>query len=304
MAIARGTIRRMDIVYRYDPHAPLEAELPQTAEAALERLATGNARYADLVARMQAATFSQSKQDQIVIPVTPLTMGIPLASGLMLPQRPYAMVLGCSDARAPVEHIFDCGANEVFVVRVAGNVLGLECLGSVDYAVTHLDSLRTGVVLGHTGCGAVTAAVDMYLAPREFTNLSVRHPVRSLVDRIMLAVRAASRALQEEHGQDKPSPEDYRQQLITAAVYLNAAVTAFDVQREVRDIVQKDIGIAYGVYNVSRSRVSALPLAGRPDDVPAFLPAPNSAEEFAALAVEIVEQLKANVPNSQTVYLS
>ena len=204
-----------------------------------------------------------------------------------------------------IEHIFDLGANEVFVVRVAGNVLGLECLGSVDYAVSHLnDSLRTGVVLGHTGCGAVTAAVDMYLAPREFTNLSVRHPVRSLVDRIMLAVRAASRALHEHYGDYDPPQDEYRKQLISTSIYLNAAVTAFDVQREVRDIRGDDVQIAFGVYNVSRSRVSALPLEREDSDSPTFLPAPGSAEEFAALASRVVERLVETEPSRQTVYLS
>jgi carbonic anhydrase len=295
----------MDIVYRFDPHAPLEAASPRTATEALERLSAGNSRYADLVARMQAATLEGRAQEQVVIPVTPLSMGIPLASGLMLPQRPYAMVLGCSDARAPVEHIFDCGANEIFVVRVAGNVLGLECLGSVDYAVSHLhDSLRTGIVLGHTGCGAVTAAVDMYRSPSEFTNLSVRHPVRSLVDRIMLAVRASSRALHEQLGDADIPPDEFRQKLITASVYLNAAVTAFDVRREVRDIVGTSIEIAYGVYNVSRSRVSALPLTGDDDEVPTFLPAPNSADAFAELAGQIVSKLVDAQSNRFTVYLS
>lgn len=293
----------MDIIYRYDPHAPLEAENPRTAQEALDRLSSGNARFADIVERMQSAPDDPSSNDEIVIPVTPLSLGVPFASGFMLPQRPYALVLGCSDARAPVEHIFDCGANEVFVVRVAGNVLGLECLGSVDYAVSHLnDSLRTCVVLGHTGCGAVTAAVDMYLAPSEFTKLSIRHPVRSLVDRIMLAVRASSRALNEAGGADVP-PDEYRQRLITASVYLNAAVTAFDVHREVSDIAGDAIEIAFGVYNVSRSRVSAMPLRSYDDEAPCFLPAPKSADAFAGLASQVVERLMDTDSNRRTVYL-
>jgi carbonic anhydrase len=295
----------MDIVYRFDPHAPLEPHLPKSAADALRRLSSGNARFTDLVTRMQSATLEGSQPEQIVIPVTPLSFGAPWASGLMLPQRPYALVLGCSDARAPVEHIFDCGANEVFVVRVAGNVLGLECLGSVDYAVSHLtDSLRTGIVLGHTGCGAVTAAVDMYLSPREFTNLSVRHPVRSLVDRIMLAVRATARALKDHLGDVELPDAEYRRTLIKASVYLNAAVTASDVQREVDDIRKDSLPVSFGVFDVSRSRVTALPVHEGDAEAPTFLPAPSSAEEFAALAVQVVERLIDVEPNRQTVYLS
>ncbi|MCA9055060.1 MAG: hypothetical protein KDA75_14560 [Planctomycetaceae bacterium] len=295
----------MDIIYRYDPHAPLEIDSPETPQEALDRLAAGNHRFATLVERMQNVTESPDESESVVIPVSPLTMGIPFVSGHMLPQRPYALVLGCSDARAPVEHIFDCGANEIFVVRVAGNVLGLECLGSVDYAVSHLrDSLRTGVVLGHTGCGAVTATVDMYLAPRGVTNLALRHPVRSLVDRIMLAVRAAAQAFQDSGMADELPPEEYRTRLITAASFLNAAVTAFDVQREVRDLVGSDVGVAYGVYNVARSRVSALPLTDDGSSTPTFGSAPASADGLTKLAEEIAARLRDVDRNQQTVYLS
>jgi carbonic anhydrase len=294
----------MDIVYRYDPHAPLEVKHPKSATEALDRLSNGNARFSDQIERMQAATFSGASPEPIIIPITPLSLGVPLASGFMLPQRPYAMVLGCSDARAPVEHIFDCGANEVFVVRVAGNVLGLECLGSVDYAVSNLKDLRTGIVLGHTGCGAVTAAVDMYLAPREFTNLSVRHPVRSLVDRIMLAVRAAARALAEHAGDHDWQADEYRSTLIKASIFLNAAVTAFDVQREVNEIHAEEFPINFGVYDVARARVTALPVKSVDCVSPTFLAAPGSADEFADLATQVVERLVNRDSNRQTVYLT
>jgi carbonic anhydrase len=73
-------------------------------------------------------------------------------------QRPYATVLGCSDSRVPPECVFDAGLGELFVVRVAGNVLSPEVAGSLQYAGSHL---RTPlfVVLGHEGCGAVAAAL-------------------------------------------------------------------------------------------------------------------------------------------------
>src|SRR5829696_4024105 len=73
-------------------------------------------------------------------------------------QRPYATVLGCSDSRVPPEWVFDAGLGELFVVRVAGNVLSPEVAGSLQYAGSHL---RTPlfVVLGHEGCGAIAAAL-------------------------------------------------------------------------------------------------------------------------------------------------
>ena len=81
-------------------------------------------------------------------------------------QRPFAAVLGCSDARARIELIFNEGPNDLFVVRVAGNGLGNDVLGSLRYAIDHLrGSLRLVVVLGHSGCGAMSAAVDSFLEP-------------------------------------------------------------------------------------------------------------------------------------------
>src|SRR6187401_2936311 len=74
-------------------------------------------------------------------------------------QRPYATILGCSDSRVPPEWVFDAAPGELFVVRVAGNVLSPEVAGSLQYAGAHL---RTPlfVVLGHDGCGAVAAALE------------------------------------------------------------------------------------------------------------------------------------------------
>lgn len=74
-------------------------------------------------------------------------------------QKPYAIVLACSDSRVPPEHIFDAGLGEVFVVRSAGNVVDRIALGSIEYAAEHLH-VPLLVVLGHERCGAVKAAWD------------------------------------------------------------------------------------------------------------------------------------------------
>lgn len=78
-----------------------------------------------------------------------------LASG----QQPYATVLACADSRVPVEIVFDHNPGEIFVVRIAGNFLSDEALGSIEYAALILKSPLV-MVLGHTSCGAVTAAVE------------------------------------------------------------------------------------------------------------------------------------------------
>ena len=74
-------------------------------------------------------------------------------------QHPSAIILGCSDSRAPAEIIFDQGLGELFVIRVAGNIVAPPLIGSVEYAVEHVGT-RLIVVLGHTGCGAVAATIS------------------------------------------------------------------------------------------------------------------------------------------------
>ena len=74
-------------------------------------------------------------------------------------QHPYAVIVTCSDSRVPAEHIFSAGIGELFVIRTAGNVIGTYELGSVEYGAEHLHAPIV-VVLGHTGCGAVDAALN------------------------------------------------------------------------------------------------------------------------------------------------
>src|SRR4029078_11965613 len=75
-------------------------------------------------------------------------------------QHPYATVLGCSDSRVPPELIFDAGFGELFVIRVAGNVISPEVMGSMQYAAVHL-ATPLFFVLGHENCGAVKAALGV-----------------------------------------------------------------------------------------------------------------------------------------------
>jgi carbonic anhydrase len=74
-------------------------------------------------------------------------------------QKPFATVLACSDSRVPVELLFDQGVGDVFTIRVAGNVCGQDEAGSIEYGIAHVGTPLL-VILGHTACGAVTAAVD------------------------------------------------------------------------------------------------------------------------------------------------
>jgi len=110
-----------------------------TADDALARLIAGNERFLRGEARFPTV------QKEILAD---------LAKG----QRPYATILGCSDSRVPPELVFDAGFNELFIIRVAGNVVSAEIMGTLQYAGLHLQT-PLFVVLGHEGCGAVKAAL-------------------------------------------------------------------------------------------------------------------------------------------------
>jgi carbonic anhydrase len=86
---------------------------------------------------------------------------------LVKAQRPYATILGCSDSRVPPEWIFDAGLGELFVVRVAGNILSPEIAGSLQYAHVFLETPLL-VVLGHEGCGAIAAALAARQQGKQF----------------------------------------------------------------------------------------------------------------------------------------
>lgn len=111
-----------------------------TAEEALQRLKDGNERFLRGEAR-----FPTVRKETLA----------DLAKG----QNPFATILGCSDSRVPPELIFDADFGELFIVRVAGNVVSAEVMGSLQYAGAHLHT-PLFVVLGHEGCGAVMAALD------------------------------------------------------------------------------------------------------------------------------------------------
>ena len=104
---------------------------------------------------------------------------IELAAG----QQPFAVILGCSDSRVPVEIVFDQGLGDLFVIRVAGNIVAPSQIGSVEFAAEKFGT-RLVVVLGHSNCGAIQATVDELRRPRENQSRNLR----SIVDLIRPSV--------------------------------------------------------------------------------------------------------------------
>jgi len=279
----------MELIYRYDPYQPVVIQHPQSPEEAVTTLLSGNRRLVTMIDRMQHASIDGNGAGASeVIPVDLVSMGLPFMRGAALDQAPFALVLGCSDARVPIESVFDQSFNDLFAIRIAGNVLGTECIGSVDYAVRNFGkSLQAIVVVGHTGCGAVTAAVDTYLSPTAFTNIALTHPLRTLVDRIMIAVRAAANAFDRCFGHEFDKHPQYRAALIHAAVYLNAAIAAYDLQREARSAMAENVKAYYGVCDIGTMLVRDQPPLVHTSD-PHLSPAPRDAASFMTLANEIV----------------
>jgi len=131
---------------------------PQSCAEALSRLIEGNRRFVS----------GQLRHPHIIEE---------WRKGLAQGQNPFATILGCSDSRVPPELLFDQGFGDLFVVRVAGNVVDIDVTGSIEYGVDHLNT-RLVVVMGHEGCGAVTAALsaidDLSKEPNEIQQLVAR----------------------------------------------------------------------------------------------------------------------------------
>jgi carbonic anhydrase len=132
---------------------------------ALEHLRAGNSRFVSGV-RSLDSLMSQTRRNDFV-------------AG----QRPFAVILGCSDSRVPVEIVFDQGLGDLFVIRVAGNIVASSQIGSVEFAAERF-GIRLVVVLGHTKCGAVQATLEELQRP----SATQSRNLRSIVDRIAPAV--------------------------------------------------------------------------------------------------------------------
>jgi carbonic anhydrase len=274
----------MDVIYRYDSFQPIIHQPIADADEAIAYLASGHNRYATIVTQLHREMMGGRAREQIIIPSNPLSLSLSLVAGIAPAQTPFAIVLGCSDARAPIELIFDQSPNDLFVIRVAGNVLGVECLGSIDYAVANLGkSLKLVVVLGHSSCGAVSAAVDSYLAPKNYAEIAFTHSLRTLIDRIQTAVRGAATALHRVGGESVRCAPEYRETLVETAVYLNAAVTAYDVQREIRMPPVADTRVVYSVFDLAAQCVRSFP----EKNAPMFADVPGGSDDFGKLGTKI-----------------
>ncbi len=209
-------------------HNKKQTENIITAEAALAKLMRGNRRFS--AHHMQHPDETRQRQLKLA------------KEG----QHPFAIVLSCSDSRVPPEIIFDEGLGDLFVIRVAGNIVDDAVIGSIEYAAEHLD-VKLLLVLGHENCGAVQAAIE---------NKGEAH-INSLVQAIRPAMKRIGEAA-TPNGKDENAAK-YAVQVVRANVEYTVELlkTSQPVLASLRE--QHKLKIVGGYYHLANGRVTLLP---------------------------------------------
>lgn len=196
---------------------------PSNASEALARLKTGNQRFIDDKPRH---IHEKSSWRSLLVET----------------QKPFATVVGCSDSRVPPELIFDVGFGDLFTIRLAGNIIQEDVLGSIQYAVAHLHTPLV-VILGHEGCGAVAATLEEMLnKPKEPEH------IESLIQSI-------------KPGLDKLDLKQNHDTLMHAAVKANVRWSMNELLRlpeTKRALAAKRVTLVGAVYELSTGRVRFL----------------------------------------------
>lgn len=191
-----------------------------SAEEALQKLIEGNQRFVSGQVRHahQAADWRSH-----------LTEG----------QHPFATILACSDSRVPPELVFDQGFGDLFVVRVAGNIIDSDILGSIGYAIIHLNTPLV-VVLGHEGCGAVTAALKMIDGQAHET-----HYIAGLLNHIIPGLGNLAEQAEEKARVDAAVEQNVR----SSAAKLNEVWSRSEL------VKTKSVTLKQAVYELESGRV-------------------------------------------------
>jgi len=197
-----------------------------SAQEALERLREGNRRF---VANAQEANGFPGQ-----------TRPADVAAS----QQPFAIVLGCSDSRVPAEIVFDQGLGDLFVIRVAGNIVAPSQVGSVEFAATRY-STRLVVVLGHSQCGAILATLEELRRPQEDQSRNLR----AIVDRVRPSVEALLRT------EVRNDPEALWREGVRANVRVSAGQLRHGSQL-LEQLIEKDGLLVVGaVYSLETGEV-------------------------------------------------
>ena len=195
------------------------------AHEALERLRIGNQRFVAEVRGSDAPT-SESRRREVA------------AS-----QEPFAIILGCSDSRVPAEIVFDQGLGDLFVIRVAGNIVAPSQVGSVEFAAERFHT-RLVVVMGHSQCGAIIATLEELRRPSRDQSKNLR----SIVDRIRPSVEPLL-ATELAHQHDELVPLAVRANIRASASHLRHGSEVLEqmIQRDGLVIVGAEYSLETGV---------------------------------------------------------
>lgn len=203
----------------------IDTELyPRNADEALARLQDGNQRFMDENPRHTHEKAAWR-------------------SHLVGSQKPFATVLGCSDSRVPPEFIFDVGFGDLFTIRLAGNIIAEDVVGTLQYAVSHLHTPLV-VVLGHEGCGAVSAAVD-----------EMTHKKAKELEHIESLIRLI------KPGLSKLDLKQNQEALLSAAVEANVRWSMQQISSSPegkRALRERRVTLVGGIYELATGRVRFL----------------------------------------------
>lgn len=223
---------QLDDQVEYVDYSSREIQQTMTPQRALEILQDGHARF------RTGKRLTRNLERQI--------------QATAAAQHPVAVVLSCIDSRAPTELLFDLGVGDVFTIRIAGNVLTTEILGSIEYACT-VAGAKLILVMGHTRCGAVAASIESFAAGSSEAVLSSCQHLTPIVDSIGVAIESVTSQMSDS---DPPLGSD-------AFTY---AVSVENVQQTRRAILEQSdslrglftessVGVAGAIYDVTTGKI-------------------------------------------------
>ena len=293
----------IDFTYRFRPDDPKPLFIPRDWEDASVYLQAGNALICRFYDACRRGGLKPGSRPPVVEISASEAAGLPVGDDGLPVQMPFALMLGCSDARVPTELLFGQEFNDIFNIRVAGNVLADEGIGSLLYALRTFSpettlsdgrSLRLAGVLGHRGCGAVKATVRTFqsgpIAAKIFGD-----PIGSLVAKIAAPPLAvAADLLDAKYGAGASNDPAHFNRLVELVVYLNAAWVAHDVREWVDGEgpeTASRVGVLYGVFDPTDWRVNSVPPTPA-DAAPASLAQPpRSAGELREFGKDVLDRL-------------
>ena len=296
--------RAIDFTFRFDPDDPTPFFAPQDWEEARLFLQGGNESIGRFFDACRRGKYADGEKAPVINLSALEALNEPKGPDGLLIQYPFAVVFGCSDARVPTEILFGQEFNDIFTIRVAGNLFGPNELGSLMYALntfvpdspTRPRSLKIVVALGHLGCGAVRATVDAYQAQ----NLEGRSDsIGKLLEQIASpSLGIAAKALEEAMGQGAAMDKKNAATLANVTVYANAAWTAMQIQSVIDELgpgYSDRVAAVYGVFDPNTVRVHAYAHDIVSLDDSQLVPPPANLYGLAEMARVIVRSMRSNL---------